>query len=397
MLTGLIPAGHGAAQTANHLRDTATVLTVLFAATLYLAMHFTPRLSKRMLLAPTLWTFWNALGAFPASLYLEEKTALVIGIAQTLLALAFLFHFNDRSSWQWTSREDARQRPFFTWRNFLLSTGLSACAAVIFSALLLHAGAFMIAKKTNGYVRIRPSGAFMEERRFQRTDKEVRLVAMVHIAQRDFYEEIANTLPENKSAAVLLEGVSDEGNLLKKKFGYSNIAGALGLTSQSDSTFQKNARNGVAQPESAPLPEKETIRNPAISQEIAYVAADVDVAVFSPVTLHFLEALGNLLGSKTLSEALVVIQTPDSPLTNDAEAELVFADILDKRNEHLITEIEKALPAYDTLVIPWGAMHLPVIQAKLEKWGFKETQRFQRKAFSFQKRSAAGSSPDKKP
>ncbi|MES2569204.1 MAG: hypothetical protein V4710_04015, partial [Verrucomicrobiota bacterium] len=59
-----------------------------------------------------------------------------------------------------------------------------------------------------------------------------------------------------------------------------------------------------------------------------------------------------------------------------------------KAQEDAGKEIDKALLNYNTIVVPWGAMHLPAIQTRLEEWGFKETQRFQRKAFSFRKRVA---------
>jgi hypothetical protein len=124
-------------------------------------------------------------------------------------------------------------------------------------------------------------------------------------------------------------------------------------------------------------------------KHIEYQQADVDVSEFRPATLRFLEALGLLLGSKSLPEALLVLKDPHSPLTDDSEAELVLSDILDKRNEHLIAQIEKALSTYDTIVVPWGAMHLPAIELQLQEWGFKETKRVRRKAVDFQKRLGA--------
>ncbi|MES2570847.1 MAG: hypothetical protein V4710_12445, partial [Verrucomicrobiota bacterium] len=331
-------------QTLELLQNAVSYFTVLLAMALYAGMLFTPRFSKRILLPPVLFSLWTAMGAFPASLYLEKNTELVLGAIQIVLALTLLWRFGDRSGWLWATREKARQRPLFTWKNLFLSLGMTGLLALLMAGLFLHAGAFMIGRKTAGFVQIRPSGAFMEERRFQRTDKEIRLVAMVHIAQRDFYEEIANTLPENASAVVLLEGVTDEKNLLKKKFGYANIANALGLTSQADSSFQKKAMVPAPPPPPEP-PAGEPAEQPVETKiaegppQIEYLSGDVDVSVFQPATLRFLEALGMLLGSKSLREALLMLQDPDSPLTDDSEAELVFTDILDKRNEHLITEI----------------------------------------------------------
>ena len=53
----------------------------------------------------------------------------------------------------------------------------------------------------------------------------------------------------------------------------------------------------------------------------------------------------------------------------------VFDDIIDRRNDHLIREIEAVLKTHSTVVVPWGANHMPEIQKQIEKWGFVETKR----------------------
>ena len=48
----------------------------------------------------------------------------------------------------------------------------------------------------------------------------------------------------------------------------------------------------------------------------------------------------------------------------------VMADILDKRNAVVIDGMVRSLALYDTIVIPWGAMHMPAIEAAVLEEGF---------------------------
>jgi hypothetical protein len=62
----------------------------------------------------------------------------------------------------------------------------------------------------------------------------------------------------------------------------------------------------------------------------------------------------------------------------DTDPEVLAAfqrDILDRRNEHLFTEIESALDDYERVVVPWGALHLPAVERTVIDWGFEERSR----------------------
>jgi hypothetical protein len=47
-----------------------------------------------------------------------------------------------------------------------------------------------------------------------------------------------------------------------------------------------------------------------------------------------------------------------------------MTDILDKRNALVIDNMVRSLEYYDTVIIPWGAMHMPAIEAAVLKLGF---------------------------
>ncbi|MEJ2699496.1 MAG: hypothetical protein P8Z70_07530 [Desulfuromonadales bacterium] len=61
----------------------------------------------------------------------------------------------------------------------------------------------------------------------------------------------------------------------------------------------------------------------------------------------------------------------------------VMADILDKRNKVVIDALRRSLDRYDTIVVPWGGMHMPAIQAAVVKLGFVPGNRKERLLVSF--------------
>ena len=48
----------------------------------------------------------------------------------------------------------------------------------------------------------------------------------------------------------------------------------------------------------------------------------------------------------------------------------VIDDVLVGRNEHLLAEIDAALPDEDVLVVPWGAAHLRGVGRGVQDRGF---------------------------
>jgi DNA-binding transcriptional MerR regulator len=69
-----------------------------------------------------------------------------------------------------------------------------------------------------------------------------------------------------------------------------------------------------------------------------------------------------------------LIEYPTQP---DFQDEL-FNDLLQKRNQHLLSEIQTYLLQTDHVVVPWGVAHMPEIAREIQKSGFtlNETQDF---------------------
>jgi hypothetical protein len=61
-----------------------------------------------------------------------------------------------------------------------------------------------------------------------------------------------------------------------------------------------------------------------------------------------------------------LLQFSPSP---DLENQL-FDDLLNKRNQHLLKEIEDQLPQTKYIIVPWGVAHMPGISREIQKLGF---------------------------
>jgi hypothetical protein len=350
----------------------------LGALGIYAGMALSPRFSKRILLPGVVWVFWNQCGALPLSLYYPDQSRWVVGVLQIGLSLLLIGCCGGFASWSCVAR--ASRRPLFTVRNVIGAFLYSGALAVGMAAVWVYSGLFLVDSKTAGYVRVDPRGVSLEERHFQRGNQQVRLVGMVHIAREEFYQQTLKTIPEADSTVVLMEGVSDRGGRFGKHLGYAKLAGKLGLVSQTESAFQSQAAGRVGE---------------GTDNSVEYRRADVDVAEFQPSTLRYLEAVAGLFASENLMDALRKVQSPESPFHDQSVGAAAMKDILDHRNVHLIGEIEEALTTHDVVVVPWGAMHLPVIEKQLVDWGFVELRRSQRRALNFSWRLPASPSANR--
>ena len=170
---------------------------------------------------------------------------------------------------------------------------------------------------------------------------------MAHVGEPEFYRSLSQSFPTN--SLVLMEGVSDNRNLLTNKISYKRMATSLGLAEQ-----QKEFK-----PARVPL-----------------VRADVDVEEFAASTIDLLN-LAMLVHSKGLNAETVTRLTQFSP--SPGYEERLFDDILRKRNRHLLEEIDARLPRSQNIIVPWGVAHMPEIAREIQKSGFRlsETRDYQ--------------------
>lgn len=195
---------------------------------------------------------------------------------------------------------------------------------------------------TGGFVTRTPEGICAVEKRFEMAEKELRLQGMAHIAGQDFYKKIKESL-ENKQAIMLMEGVTDEKDLLETPPDYEGIADNLGLASQRDHFSP------------AEMPEN-----------VEVIRADLDTSDFKPQTIEILNFLGKVYAKDGINFSNLLMMY--LKMSDIETARAFLGDLISRRNLCLIEHIRDSLGKTRLIVVPWGAMHLP----QIEKWALKE-------------------------
>ncbi len=341
-----------------------------FGIVLYVATAFDRRLPKRLILPPMIFLVWtNICGAFPLAFLAPDIYGPALSATQLAIAVAMLLFLR---KWRVTPPPIG---PAFSWRTFSLVTLPTLVAIPLVLGIgMVNAIGVSIEQGSQGYVKLRPDGLILEERELARGDQRVRLVSMMHIGDRSFYDQILASLPADGTSIVLVEGVTDREGILKNNFSYAKLARLLGLSSQENSSLHESVKDG--------LPARKN-NGTKTRRNIEYRHADIDISTFQPLTLAYIGAIGAILSDPTLATFLRVVNAPDTPFKNPDVQEIVMADILDRRNEHLIDEIGDALENTKTVVVPWGALHLSDIEQSLKAQGFQEIRRVGRPVIRF--------------
>lgn len=311
----------------------------------YVLMGFTPLVPKRVFLPVTLFTPFALLLTVPAYIYFfsrAQQVSWLVSLVQVVFCLVLLRRIHGRFPTRWPLvPKELVQGKGFSWVN--LFGFWSVTVLVMFPLVLAYlafCSALAIDHFSEGFVALRRIGFTVQVRKYVRADgKSILLVPMSHIGEPEFYRSLATSFPTNST--ILMEGVTDDQNLLTNRITYKRMATSLGLAQQ-----QKEFR---------PSP-------------VQMVSADVDVDQFSPGTISFLNMVMLVHAQGlTLENVLRLMQSAEPP---DFE-ETLFNDILHKRNRHLLQEIHERSQQSDTLVVPWGAAHMPELAREIQKSGFR--------------------------
>ena len=211
----------------------------------------------------------------------------------------------------------------------------------LIAVYLFACGARAVSHFSEGFMALHPGGFTVQVRKYVRDDgKAIQLFPMAHVAAASFYQQVSRTFPSN--SVILMEGVSDDGNLLTNKISYQRMAKTLGLAEQKE-TFAPSESAG------------------------AVIRADVDVGQFSASTIDFLN-LVMLFHAKGFTAENVQKMSEYSPPPGFEEQ--LFDDLLTKRNAHLLGEIRANLETSDNIMVPWGVAHMPGLAREIQKYGF---------------------------
>jgi hypothetical protein len=322
-----------------------SLLALLMGLVVYGLMGLTPLIPKRLFLPVALFNPVAVLCFIPVLIYgyrwIEPASGL-IALGQLALGLAIVHRLQGGFRLRWPLVAESRlgSRAF---------SGLNLCAFLMVNlfvlvpataAYLVSCAALAIQHSSAGFLALRPSGFSVQVRKYVRDDgKTILLVPMAHVGEADFYRQLSRSFPTN--SLVLMEGVTDDKNLLTNRISYKRMARTLGLSEQ--------------QKEFKPV-EVETVR------------ADVDVSQFTTNTIGMLNLVmlvhGKGLTPETLSALLGFAAPPDLE-------QQVLEDILRKRNQRVLQEIHDRLSGSKPIVVPWGVAHMPGIAAGITAAGFR--------------------------
>jgi len=327
------------------IRGIVFLFDMLMVAVIYGLMGLTPIIPKRLFLPLTLFSPAAALFVVPVLIYFHgriQQVAWVISLCQVIFGLSILYLLQGALKIRWPlvpkNRLQARR---FSWLNllgFLLVNFFVLLPVAV--GYLVCCGALAVEHFSEGFLAVRPGGLIVQVRKYVRNDgKTIRLVPMSHVGEPEFYRKLARSFPTN--SIILMEGVTDNQNLLTNKITYKRMATSLGLAEQQQ--------------------EFEPTRG-------ELVWADVDVEQFAPNTIGFLNLI-MLVHSKGVNADTVLKVMQYSPPAHFEEQ--LLDDLLAKRNRRVLEEMHSQLSQSEHIVVPWGVAHMPGIAKEIQKSGFR--------------------------
>jgi hypothetical protein len=339
------------------LRNAVASAVVLNSLLVLPGIVLTPRLPPSVFVPLALSALWLNSSAAPLPLWLEQPTldSTMVGIQLAFATAAFL-RIRALSGGRSWLLEAAPERPAFS----LVHSLVALCVFVLGGTALVLAYLPLwvltsIQTMTEGFVRLDATGISLADRVYERDDERVRLVGMMHIGESDAYEAVVESMAGPRSV-VLTEGVTDRDLLLEEGLSYEGVASALGLDTQRslETYFER-----LPTPERGQWPE---VRH-----------ADVDLSDFHPDTITWLTYTARMWSG---DDPLAAFSELYRRFSEDPERWSVFqADVLTRRNQHLLEEIRSALGEYDRVIVPWGALHLPFVEQNLLEMHFEATSR----------------------
>ncbi len=302
------------------------------------------RLPWRLLL-PVALIAWQTGGMMPVPAVLLDltRTSLVGGLAQLVVAVLLMWPAPGRFPLR---DEDLAEGPEVRVGVTVARMGALVLLVTAGGVFQLRAMAWSLDHITDGYVRVDGAGLEVAHRACTKGDRSVHLVGAIHVGEAEGYKTLLATVPDE--ALLLAEGVDDEDGLLGKSFGYGKVAERLGLVPQRGEGDEAGSEG---------------------EGRFRVRRADVDVNTFDEATLSLLRDVGQILGADDPIAAYFTSVTK-SAAVSEATLRTVIADVLTKRNAHLLGVLDEVLVDEPVVVIPWGAMHLREVGRAVEERGF---------------------------
>ncbi len=346
----------------------------ILAVLVYYGLGFNRHLSKSIFVPLLAYLLWGLLDFWPLESFSGRHYLLYAACGQLLLGLLALESIRRENGESPLLTQSQFEGPGFSGGNLLRFCLVTLPLLPLIILIFGYAAASnLIDEYTAGFVRLKPNGLYMVEKVYAQNDKEIRLAGMIHMGRESYYTELADSF--NTAFTLLLaEGVSDEQGVLKGKFSYGKLAGVLGLDSQEKLKFPGR----LIEAESLDWPLSAEAGIPDI------LRADIDLQEFDSRTIEVLNAISTyLLNSSSLSSGyLEFSQWAEQNLTPETNR-VMMDDLVQKRNQAVLSYLPKGLQKYHTILIPWGALHMPGIEAAVQGRGFTLSESHERLSIDF--------------
>ncbi len=363
------------------LRNLLAGLTVLSALPVSLVMIIDRRMPKWRLMAMVVFLYFSFIAGwlFP-SLFSQRMPVLFLSTLQLLIAISPYSPFTNQERTLLIPAASL-QGPVFSWKHSLtaLLTCLPLLLVILTTGILATADSYA-RQLTAGFMRIAPTGILMSDRTYASGNKHIRLISMIHIGEQTYYDSLFST-SFAAGTIVLAEGVTDKNRHLRQGMDYSKMAGLLGVSSQHHMRLE--GRQIV--PAEIGRPNRDRQYSQRLVPDI--LRADTDVSGFRPKTIAFLNQAGRHMQDSSMSfgQSIRAVNNWSRENMDEADNRAVMEDIIFSRNRVVIGYLDRVLPHYDHIIIPWGALHMAEIEQAVLKRGFKPVAGSERVSMDFWK------------
>lgn len=345
------------------------LLTIIAFFFLDFALLIVAALPKRIIIGGSILLLARFSFGFPLSLGLDHTTASrIMSVALLVLTVFYLMRSLMRASF-------IVQRKWFAAKHSLLA--ITILGLVGLSVLPFVGFGFGCAMRNmvGNYAEVSPRGLSLVERVFEKGGQRVHLVGMMHVGNGEFYRELTQRMAANPEDGgkrlVLTEGVSDRAGIIPEDFAngktYERWAKFLGLEAQKSLQHESSH-------ESEPGPQG--LENP----NIIWQNADIDV---SDLDADHRELLVMLLEMISSGNPVDMLKTDMGDMSGVQFEDLLKNGLIGARNSALMEQFDGLASGFAEIYIPWGAAHLPDVEARLLERGYSMTSEVSRPVVEF--------------
>lgn len=360
------------------IRSISSWVVLAVSIPFYISLGVDKRLPKAIFLPQLIFVFWSLFQLWPLPVMLDRAVyPLPMAFIQILLGAVPLLYLRIKSKKHLLLPPEMFSTSFFKLKHTVLFFAVHlTLLPLILIYMVVAVASLQLDKKTGGYARLRPDGLHMLEKIYRLDNKEIRLMSMIHIADQAYFDEVIASIP-SRGTIVLAEGISDKHNQLTSRFSYGELARNIGLISQENIVFRGKTIEADDIPHSAWTADNEACH---------ILRADIDIDELNPKTIEFIRIIGStLLQGDSFSDGVRTYLNWVRENSPDFTPRIIMNDILYRRNQEVINHMQSVTAYYDTIVIPWGAMHMPEIEAAVLHRGFWLSRTRERIGIDFKK------------